>query len=114
MDKKTGGLVATLATLFLCGFPGLCLCIFGGVTAAGMMPYETTVNGVSNSGMMASSTGFAMLCVALIFILIPVAVGFFTLRNKGDDDGVIDAVPVAPSAPAPAPYSDDEPLPPTS
>ena len=110
MEKKTGGLIATLATLFLCGFPGLCLCIFGGVTAAGVMPYETTVNDLSNSGTIPASVGFVMLCLSLIFILIPVAVGFFTLRKKDDD--VIDVVPVTPSAPAP--YSDDEPLPPTS
>ena len=109
MDKKTVGLIATIGTALLCGCPGLCLCIFGVVTAAGVMPYTTEFNGVFENGVMPSASGFAMLCVALIFILIPVAVGFFTLRKK-DDDGIIDAVPAAPVAP----YSDDEPLPPAS
>ena len=102
MDKKTTGLIATIATVLLCGLPGLCLCIFGVVTAAGVMPYTTEFNGVSDSGMMPSSAGFGMLCVALILILIPAAVGFFTLRKK-DKDGIIDAEPVS-----------DEPLPPVS
>ena len=105
MDKKTGGLIATIAATLFCGFPGLCLCIFGVVTAAGVMPYETEFNGIADSGTMPSSAGFAMLCVALIFILIPAAVGFFTLRNK-PEDGVIDAEPVVPVS--------DEPIPPAS
>ncbi len=102
MDKKTGGLIATIATILVCGLPGLCLCIFGVVTAAGVMPYETEFNGVADSGIMPSGYGFAMLCLALIFILIPVAIGFFTLRNK-PEDGVIDAEAIS-----------NEPLPPAS
>jgi hypothetical protein len=108
MDKKTVGLIATIGTALLCGFPGLCLCIFGVVTAAGVMPYTTEFNGVSENGVMPSASGFAMLCVALFFILIPVVVGFFTLRNK-PEDGIVDV-----SAVEPAPIVDDEPLPPAS
>jgi len=102
MDKKTTGLIATIATVLFCGLPGLCLCIFGIVTAAGVMPYTTEFNGVADSGVMPSGAGFAMLCMALILILIPAAVGFFTLRKKADD-GIIDAEPVS-----------DQPLPPVS
>ena len=105
MDKKTGGLIATIAATLVCGLPGLCLCLFGAVTAAGVMPYTTELNGVSDSGTMPSASGFAMLCVALIFILIPVVVGFFTLRNKLED-GIIDVEPVVPVS--------DEPIPPAS
>ena len=106
MDKKTVGLIATIGTALLCGLPGLCLCLFGVVTAAGVMPYTTEFNGVSDSGTMSSASGFAMLCVALILILIPAAVGFFTLRKK-NDDGVINAEPFDPPA-------DNAPLPPAS
>lgn len=82
MNNKNTGMIATIATALLCGCPGLFLCIFGAVTATGKMPYSTEVNGISNSGTLPASAGFGMLCFALILILIPVLVGFFTLRKK--------------------------------
>ena len=82
MNNKNTGMIATVATVLLCGCPGLLLCIFGAVTATGRMPYNTEVNGVSNSGMLPAGAGVGMLCFALILILIPVLVGFFTLRRK--------------------------------
>jgi len=82
MNNKNTGMIATIATVVLCGCPGLLLCIFGAVAATGNMPFSTEVNGVSNSGTLPSSFGFVMLCLSLIFILIPVGVGFFTLRKK--------------------------------
>lgn len=82
MNNKNTGMIATIAAVVLCGCPGLFLCIFGAVTATGNMPYTTELNGVSNSGVLPASYGAAMLCFALILILIPVGVGFFTLRKK--------------------------------
>ena len=82
MEPKTKGIIATIAAVVLCGCPGLFICIFGAVTATGNMPYNTELNGVSNSGMMPASAGFVMLCFSLIAILIPIAVGYFTLRKK--------------------------------
>lgn len=99
MDKKTVGIIATIASVLLCGFPGCCMVIFGIVTAAGIMPYETTFNDVSRSGTVPAVYGFGMLCLALVLIVIPIAVGFFTLRNKPEPE-------------AAAVY--DEPLPPAS
>jgi hypothetical protein len=85
MDKKTTGIIATIAAVVLCGCPGLFMCIFGAVTATGNMPYNTELNGVTNSGMMPASAGFVMLCFSLIAILIPIAVGFFMLRKKPEE-----------------------------
>jgi hypothetical protein len=82
MTNRNTGLIATIAAAVLCGRPGLFLCIFGAVTATGNMPYSTEVNGVSNSGVLPSTYGFVMLCLSLILILIPVIVGFLTLRKK--------------------------------
>ena len=93
MNNKNTGIIATIASVLLCGCPGLFLCIFGAVTATGSMPYNTQVNGVSNSGTLPSTVGFVMLCLSLIFILIPIGVGFFTLRKKPET--------VAPSEPIP-------------
>ena len=85
MDKKTTGIVATVASTLLCGFPGLCICLFGALTAAGIMPYDYMLGNQTGSGTLPSSYGYAMLCLALILILIPVAVGFFTLRKKPEE-----------------------------
>jgi hypothetical protein len=82
MNNKNTGIIATIAAVILCGCPGLFLCIFGAVTATGNMPFSTEVNGISNSGMVSPTIGYVLLCLALIFILIPVGVGFFTLRKK--------------------------------
>lgn len=82
MQNKNTGIIATIAAVVLCGCPGLFLCIFGAVTATGKMPFSTELNGVSNSGTLPSTYGFVMLCLSLIFILIPVVVGFITLRKK--------------------------------
>ncbi len=81
MNSRTTALVATIASVVLCGCPGLFLCVFGGLAAAGA-PVTTELNGISNTQTLPAGYGFGMLCLALILILIPVAVGFFTLRKK--------------------------------
>ena len=95
MNNKNTGIIATVASVLLCGCPGLFLCIFGAVTATGSMPYTTQVNGVSNSGTLPSTVGFVMLCLSLIFILIPVGVGFFTMRKKPETTGPSEPLPPA-------------------
>ena len=82
MDKKTIGIIATVAAVLLCGCPGLFMCVFGAVTATGNMPYNTEVNGMQSSGMTPPAVGYVLLCLSVIAIIIPIAVGFFTLRKK--------------------------------
>lgn len=98
MNNRNTGLIATIAAALLCGCPGLFMCIFGVWAATGTMPLETTVNGVTNTGLAPAALGYALLCGALIFILIPVVIGVVTMRNK----------------PAVAPLPHDAPLPPAS
>ena len=88
MNNKNTGMIATIAAVVLCGCPGLFMCLFGALTAAGQ--------GSFNDQSLSPGVGVALVCVALIFILIPVAVGFFTLRKK------------------PAESTDSSPTPPTS
>ena len=88
MDKKTTGIVATVAAVLLCGCPGLCMCLFGAITATG--------NGTFNDASLSPTVGIGLVCASLIFILIPIVVGFFMLRKK----------PEAPTS--------NEPLPPVS
>jgi hypothetical protein len=79
MNRNTG-IIATIASVVLCGCPGLFLCLFGALTAAG--------EGTFNNESLAPSVGFVLLCISLIFILIPVGVGFFTLRKKPEAPAV--------------------------
>ena len=74
MNNKNTGLIATIAAVVLCGCPGLFMCLFGAITATG--------NGTFNESALPPAVGIALVCVALIFILIPVGVGFFTMRKK--------------------------------
>jgi purine-cytosine permease-like protein len=76
MNNKNTGMIATIATVVLCGCPGLFMCLFGAITATG--------NGSFNEEALSPAVGIALVCVALIFVLIPVAVGFFTLRKQPD------------------------------
>ena len=97
MDNRTKGLIATIASVILCGCPGLFLCIFGGLAASGNMPFNTDFNGVSNSGTLPPTAGIVLVCLSVIFIAIPIVVGFLSLRKK----------------PAAAPIN-NEPVPPAS
>jgi len=88
MNKNTG-MIATIAAVVLCGCPGLFMCLFGALTAAGQ--------GTFNNSSLSPSVGFALICVALIFILIPVGVGFFTLRKKPEAEAA-ESVEVPPAS----------------
>ncbi len=88
MNNKNTGLIATIATVVLCGCPGLFICLFGALTAVGQ--------GSFNGEPLKPAVGVAMTCLALIFILIPVAVGFFTLRKKPAEGGEAEVPPASP------------------
>jgi hypothetical protein len=81
MDSRTKGIIATVAAVLLCGCPGLLLCIFGGLAAAGA-PVTTEWGGVSNTAPMDTTSAVAVLCAGLIFLVIPIVIGFVTLRKK--------------------------------
>jgi Na+-transporting methylmalonyl-CoA/oxaloacetate decarboxylase gamma subunit len=135
MDKKTTGLIATIATALLCGCPGLIgLCIGATSVFASFMPNADIDVFGSNDPAAATTMGFVFLCLSVIFIAIPIVVGVVTLRKpKEEVPAVVDVkpteVPAAEPTPAdkseqskpPAPPSekpdkpaDDEPLPPAS
>ncbi|MBP6179084.1 MAG: hypothetical protein KA473_10680 [Anaerolineales bacterium] len=92
MNNKNTGMIATIATALICGCCGLFTCVMGIGTISG--------NGSFTLGDSTQATppafGYAFLCLSVIMIIIPIAVGFFTMRKK-------------PEAPA-----SNEPLPPAS
>ncbi|MCF6278565.1 MAG: hypothetical protein L3J16_07455 [Anaerolineales bacterium] len=104
MEKKTVGIIATVGTTFVCACPSLFLCAWGIAGIAGM-PITTTVGNQQNVAPMNISLAIGLLCLSLIGLAVPVAVGFFTLRKK-PEDAAINAEPVV--------TMPDEPLPPAS
>jgi hypothetical protein len=87
MNRNTS-IIVTVATALLCGCPGIFICLFGALTAAGQ--------GTFNNTSLDPTVGFVLLCLSLILIAIPIVVGVVTLRKK-------------PQLPV-----DNEPLPPVS
>ena len=81
MNNKTLGIALTVLTVLCCACPGFGLCIFGGLVAAGQ-PVNTELNGVTSSQTFPPAVGIGLMCLSVILILIPFAVGFFTLRKK--------------------------------
>jgi preprotein translocase subunit SecG len=83
MDSKTKGIVATVAAVLLCGCPGLFMCFFGATSAfASFIPgAEIDVMGSSDPAS-ATTMGIVFLCLSVIFIAIPIVVGFFMFRKK--------------------------------
>jgi hypothetical protein len=81
MDNRTKGIIATVAAVLLCGCPGLFACLFGALGAVGA-PVTTELNGINNTAPMPPTTAYVLLCLGLIFIVIPIVVAFFTLRSK--------------------------------
>ncbi len=85
MDKRTVGIVATTLTAFLCGCVSIFSCVWGIIIVSGQ-PIDVTSNGVTTPQTLSPTIGYVLLCMTLLMIAVPVAVGFFTLRKKEDDN----------------------------
>ncbi|HSO26775.1 MAG TPA: hypothetical protein VLS48_01805 [Anaerolineales bacterium] len=105
MENRTAGIIATVVAVLLCGCPGLFALCMGAI----MVPVSFTPGAEidmfgSNDPQAALSTGLVLLCLGLLFIAIPVVVGFLTLRNRPAASAVIPAAPAPPPPPG-APIS---------
>jgi hypothetical protein len=85
MDKRTTSIIATVVAALFCGCPGLFSVCWGAMFAViSQIPgAEIDVMGSSDPSQ-ALFTGIGALCGGLLLVLIPIAVGFFTLRKKED------------------------------
>src|SRR5512141_756756 len=81
MQNRTVAIIITALTAVVCGCASLFSCIWGFMIASGT-PITTTVNGEVTQQTVSPVVGFVLLCLTLLMILVPVAVGFFTLRKK--------------------------------
>jgi hypothetical protein len=106
MNNRTVGIVATVITVLCCACPGFGLCLAGVMGLAGV-PFTTTIGDQTTTTPISTQMALGLLCVAVILILIPIAVAFFTFRNKPA------AVVVTPVQPVP-PQDFNGPIPPAS
>jgi len=90
MDKKTTRIIALIATIFLCGLPGLLgLCfgsmaLLGGFLPDGAIPQEDLALLVGSSIM--------ILGLSLIFIVIPVGIGIWTWWSHKTEKASMEAL----------------------
>ena len=88
MQNRTLAIVITAVTALVCGCASLFSCIWGFLIASGS-PINVTNNGVTTPQTVSPTIGYTLLCLTVLMILVPVAVGFFTLRKKPEaDDGL--------------------------
>ena len=78
MNNKNTAMIITVVTALICGCCSLFMCIMGFGTITGNGTYD--LGGASQA--MPPAAGYAFLCLSIIAIIIPIAVGFFTLRKK--------------------------------
>lgn len=81
MQNRTLGIVLTALSAFICGCAGLFSCIWGGLIATGT-PIDVTSNGITVPQTFSPTIGYGLVCLSLLFLLVPLAVGFFTLRKR--------------------------------
>ena len=99
MNKKTGAIVATVITALCCGLPGCFSLCFGLISAfASMVPGADIDVGGSSDPQAALLMGLGSVCGGIIFIAIPIVVGFVTLRKKNEDVAAFDGGPLPPAA----------------
>ncbi len=92
MNNRNTGMIATVATAVLCGCCALFACIMGVGTITGDGSF--TLNGMSQP--MPPTYGYVFLCLSFLMILVPVIVGFVTLRKKPAEDGASE-LPITPA-----------------
>jgi hypothetical protein len=99
--SRNVGIILTIVTVLCCACPGFGICIAGLMGIAGV-PFTTTVGTETTTEPMSTPVALALMCLSVILIIIPVAVGFYAFRTK----------PAAAAVPAPQDFN--SPIPPAS
>jgi hypothetical protein len=101
MNKKTGGILGTIAAAVLCGLPGIVLACMGLIAVLGGQSPEILGDSAKWESTMLGAVAF--LIVGVLLMLIPMIVGFVALRGKRSP------APAAPVAARPAPVASPPP-----
>jgi hypothetical protein len=98
MENRNTALIATLVTVLLCGLPGLVgICAGLLATAISFVPgAQIDVLG-RNDPQAAFNFGALTFCVGILFVIIPILVGYFTLRRRQPEIVPPDEGPVPPA-----------------
>ncbi|HKI52780.1 MAG TPA: hypothetical protein VJ987_01550 [Anaerolineales bacterium] len=91
MEKRTIGIIATTISAFLCGCVSIFSCVWGFIIVSGQ-PIDMTSNGVTTPQTLSPTIGYVLLCLTVLMMTVPVAVGFFTLRKKNDDEPSVNII----------------------
>ncbi|MCK6540278.1 MAG: hypothetical protein L6Q26_09485 [Anaerolineales bacterium] len=95
MQNRTIGIVATAVTALLCGCASIFSCVWGFLIATGQ-PIDVTTNDIVTQQTVSPSVGYVLLCLTVLMLLVPVAVGFFTLRKKPEAvESTVEEIPPA-------------------
>ncbi len=90
MQNRTVAIILTAVTAAICGCLSIFSCVFGGMIATGQPFTVTGTDGQTTQQTFPATIGFVLLCLTVLMILVPVAVGFFTLRKKPEAMGTPD------------------------
>ena len=93
MDKRTLGIILTIATVLFCGCPGLLVCLAGASTIAYVDQSPTAPGSIGPSNYPAG-TGYVGICLGLVLLAIPIVIGVLMLRKPKTTISV-DVVPPA-------------------
>jgi predicted membrane channel-forming protein YqfA (hemolysin III family) len=74
-------MIATVVSALACGCGALFFCVVGGFSVAGI-PFNISMNGQQSVETLPPTYGYVLLCLSVLFVAVPIAVGFFTLRKK--------------------------------
>lgn len=80
-NKRQTGIIATVVATLLCGCPGLFSLCFGAIFAVVSRMPDTEYSG-DLTPESALGIGIGGLCLGIVFVIIPIVVGFVMLRNK--------------------------------
>lgn len=93
MNRNTNMIITiVLALVCLCCSAFTCIMGFGGISGTGTYSF----GGVEQP--MPPTAGYVLLCLSVILLLVPVAVGFFLLRKKPGEAEAPSDEPPAPVA----------------
>jgi hypothetical protein len=83
MENRQTAMIVTIVAVVICGCPGLLsLCMGAMFAVISQIPNaDIDVFGSSDPGT-ALGAGIGMVCAGVLFVAIPAAIGFFTLRKK--------------------------------
>jgi len=94
MQNRALGIIATIVTALLCGCASIFSCVWGFIIVSGR-PIDVTSNGITVPQTVSPTIGYVLLCVTFLMILVPVAVGFFTLRRKSETSTNVEVPPTS-------------------